>query len=149
VASFAAPFKRGLRPINHQRARADGAFAILRCRCTINASFRWWPSVFQGHSLTDPLRETVAPKTSRPDKAIAAPGGNPEVLVTKPTKPAGPASRDQPQRLDRDEQEEGAEPSAVFGEVETIDKIAPTMLALLQELPSGTRVYLRVKRTPH
>jgi hypothetical protein len=68
--------------------------------------------------------------------------------MTKPTKAARPAGR-QAQRRHRDEQDEGAEPGAVFGEVETIDEIAPTMLALLRALPSGTRVYLRLKRTLH
>jgi hypothetical protein len=45
--------------------------------------------------------------------------------------------------------DEEAEPGAVFDEVETIDEIAPRMLALLRSLPSGTRVYLRLKRTVH
>jgi hypothetical protein len=55
----------------------------------------------------------------------------------------------QSQRHHRDEQDDVAEPSVVFGEVESIDEIAPTMLALLQALPSGTRIYLRLKRAPH
>ena len=42
-----------------------------------------------------------------------------------------------------------AAPGAVLGEVETIEEIAPRMLALLRSLPSGTRVYLRLKQTVH
>jgi len=52
-------------------------------------------------------------------------------------------------RHDQNECDEEADPGAFFGEVETIDEIAPTMLALLRTLPSGTRVYLRLKRTVH
>ena len=100
--------------------------------------------MLQGHSLTDPLRETVAHKTSRPRRGRCGQGGNPEIPMTKPTKATRPAGR-----RDRDEQDKGAEPGVVFGEVETIDEIAPTMLALLRALPSGTRVYLRLKRTLH
>jgi hypothetical protein len=40
---------------------------------------------------------------------------------TKPTKPARSAGR-QAQRHDRDKQNEGAEPGAVFGEVATIER---------------------------
>jgi hypothetical protein len=42
-----------------------------------------------------------------------------------------------------------AEPGAVLDEVETIEEIAPRMLDLLRSLPSGTRVYLRLKQTVH
>jgi hypothetical protein len=49
----------------------------------------------------------------------------------------------------QDSGEADPDPGAVFGEVETIDEIAPTMLALLRALPSGTRIYLRLKRTLH
>ena len=66
--------------------------------------------------------------------------------MAKPTKLARPTAC-QARRHDRYARDE--EPGAVFGEVETIDEIAPTMLILLRELPSGTRVYLRLKRTVH
>ncbi len=41
------------------------------------------------------------------------------------------------------------EPDVVFAEVETFEELAPTLHALLLGLPSGTRVYVRVKRTVH
>jgi hypothetical protein len=112
--------------------------------------------VLQGHSLTDPLRETVAHKTSRPD-GLRGQGGNPEVFMGKPTKPARATARHSRQhnRDGLDDDEPGAFDRAVaaltevFGEVETIDEIAPTMVALLRALPSGTRIYLRLKRTLH
>ena len=43
-------------------------------------------------------------------------------------------------RYDRDACNEEAEPGAVFDEVDTIDEIAPGVLALLRALPEGTRV---------
>jgi hypothetical protein len=52
-------------------------------------------------------------------------------------------------RKNRDACDTDLEPGAVFGEVETFDDLAPTLLALLQALPSGTRIYLRVKCTVH
>jgi len=146
VVSLVAPFKGRLHLINHQRARADGAFAISRCSCTLMHRSDGG-SVLQGHGLTDPLRETVAHKTSRPDRA-SRPRAETRRLLW-PNRPNRRAARHQPQRRNRDEQEEGAEPSAVFGEVETIDEIAPTMLALLRALPSGTRIYLRLKQALH
>jgi predicted DNA-binding transcriptional regulator AlpA len=48
--------------------------------------------VLQGHSLTDPLRETVAHKTSRPD-GLRGQGGNPEIFMGKPAKPARATAR--------------------------------------------------------
>ena len=103
--------------------------------------------MLQGHSLTDPLRGTVAHKTSRPDRPCGQ-EGNPEISMAKQTKPALVAAR-QARRHDGDARAGEPEPGAVFGEVDTIDEIAPTMLVLLRALPSGTRVYLRVKRTVH
>ena len=64
---------------------------------------------------------------------------------TKPTR----AARRQARRHNRDARDEEADPGVVFGEVETVEEIAPMMLALLQALPSGTRIYLRLKRTLH
>jgi hypothetical protein len=63
--------------------------------------------------------------------------------LTKPARAAAGHAR----RHHQDVRDEEADPGAVFGEVETIEEIAPTMLALLRALPSGTRVYLRLKRT--
>lgn len=68
--------------------------------------------------------------------------------MAKPTKATRPACG-QARRRNQDEQDEGAEPGAVFGEVETIDEIAPTMLDLQRTLPSGTRIYLRLIRREH
>jgi hypothetical protein len=68
--------------------------------------------------------------------------------LAKSTKPPRAACR-QARPHDRDAGDDEDEPGAVFGEVETIDEIAPTMLALLRVLPSGTRIYLRLKRTLH
>lgn len=68
--------------------------------------------------------------------------------MTKPTKRACVAWA-RAHRQDRHIDDDEGETSAFFGEVETIDEIAPTLLALLQALPSGTRIYLRLKRTFH
>jgi hypothetical protein len=51
------------------------------------------------------------------------------------------ADRSRQTRLDdRDALEMDIQAHAVFGEVETLDEFAPTMLALLRALPGGTRV---------
>jgi hypothetical protein len=68
---------------------------------------------------------------SRPRRGRSGHGGNPEIPTANPTKARRPTGR-QAGRRHRDEQDEGGELGAVFGEVETIDELAPTMLGLLR-----------------
>ena len=72
--------------------------------------------MLQRHSRPT-LRETVAHKTSRPDR-LWGQGGNPEAPVTKPAK-LSQTARCKARRYGQDPRETDDEPGAVFGEVET------------------------------